>query len=74
VPIYVSGDGDYDKMYAAWLKENLGLVDSVNWFAAKKYMSLPEDKYDAVENYREMLLENWDKWKERIREYIARII
>jgi GR25 family glycosyltransferase involved in LPS biosynthesis len=74
VPIYVSGDGDYDKTYAAWLKENLGLVDSVNWFAAKKYMSLSEDKYDAVENYREMLLENWSKWKERIRKYIARII
>jgi hypothetical protein len=74
VPIYVSGDSEYDKMYSAWLKENLGIVDSVNWVAAKKYMNLPEDKYDVVENYRAMILDNWCKWKERIRENIARIL
>ncbi len=74
VPIYVSGDSEYDKMYSAWLKDNLGLIDSINWFAAKKYMSLPEDKYEAVENYRTMILDNWCKWKERIRGYIARIL
>jgi len=74
IPIYVSGDSEYDKLYAAWLNDNLGLIDSVNWFSAKKYMSLPEDKYDKVEKYRAILLENWRKWKERIRVHIARII
>lgn len=74
VPIYVGGNTEYDKAYSAWLKDNLGLVDSINWFAAKKYMSLLDDKYKAVENYRMMLLDNWRKWKERVRADIAKII
>jgi hypothetical protein len=74
VPIYVSCDSEYDKMYTAWLKENLGLIDSVTWDEAKKYMNLLENKYNEVEKYRTMLLENWRKWKERIRTHIARII
>jgi GR25 family glycosyltransferase involved in LPS biosynthesis len=74
VPIYIGVNTEYDKAYSAWLKENLGLVDSVNWVSAKKYMSLPEDKYDVVENYRQALLDNWRKWKERVRSDIAKII
>jgi GR25 family glycosyltransferase involved in LPS biosynthesis len=74
VPIYVSGDSEYDKMYTAWLKENLGLIDSVTWDEAKKYMNLLENKYNEVEKYRTILFDNWRRWKERIRTHIARII
>lgn len=74
IPIYVGGNTEYDKTYSVWLKDNLGLIDSVNWVAAKKYMSLSEDKYDVIENYRQAILDNWMKWKERIRIHIASII
>lgn len=74
IPIYVGNNSEYGEIYSTWLKDNLGIIDSTNWVSAKKYMNLPEEKYEILENYRTRLLDNWNKWKERIRDIISKVI
>jgi hypothetical protein len=64
IPLYVKTPGD--ETYIGWIQEEIGLLSISRWSETCVLMQHFLNEKEVMESYRNMLLNRWRIWKERL--------